>query len=99
MSRYSVQTVWSLTSDGVDVPRRDREFVEHSVPGVRALPGFVQGVWARSTDGQRSYNTMVFEDRDSADALIAQIENNMPRSAAAGVHLESLQILDVVVCA
>jgi hypothetical protein len=99
MSRYSVQTEWSLTSDGVDVPRRDREFVEHIVPGVRALPGFVQGVWARSTDGQRSYNTMVFEDRDSADALIAQIENNMARSSAVGVHLESLQILDVVVCA
>ena len=98
MSRCSVQTVWTLTSDGVDVPSRDREFEERIVPGVRGLPGFVQGVWARSTDGQRSYNTMVFEDRHSADALIAQIETNKPRSAAAGVHLQSLQILDVIVC-
>ncbi|MDQ2710613.1 MAG: hypothetical protein M3Z25_24640 [Actinomycetota bacterium] len=99
MSKCSVQTVWILQSDGADVPTRDREFEDRIVPSVRALPGFVQGVWARSTDGQRSYNTMVFEDRHSADALIAQIETNKPRSAAAGVRLESLQILDVIVYA
>ena len=99
MSKCSVQTIWTLSSDGVDVPARDREFEERIVPGVRALPGFVQGVWARSTDGRRSYNTMVFEDRHSADALIAQIETNKPRSAAAGVHLQTLEILDVIVSA
>ncbi|MEP7089786.1 MAG: hypothetical protein ABI776_06710 [Nocardioidaceae bacterium] len=99
MSRCSVQTVWTLESDGNDATTRDREFEERIVPGVRTLPGFVQGVWARSADGQRSYDTMVFEDRHSADALIAQIETNKPRSAAAGVHLESLQVLDVIVCA
>jgi hypothetical protein len=88
-----------LTSDGVDVPSRDRDFEQRIVPGVRALPGFVQGVWARSSDGRRSYNTMVFEDRDGADALVSQIEDNRPRSNAAGVHLESLQILDVIACA
>lgn len=99
MSKCSVQTVWTLGNNGVDLESRDREFEERIVPGVRALPGFVQGVWARSTDGQRSYNTMVFEDRDGADALVARIEDNKPRSAAAGVHLESLQILDVIVCA
>ena len=96
MGKCSVQTVWTLTNDGVDVPSRDREFEERVVPGVRALPGFVQGVWARSTDGLRSYNTIVFEDRHSADALLTHIETNKPRSAAAGVHLESLEILDVV---
>lgn len=99
MSKCSVQTVWTLGSHGVDVERREREFEERIVPGVRALPGFVQGVWARTTDGQRAYNTMVFQDRHSADALLAQIEDNTPRSAAAGVNLESLQVLDVVACA
>lgn len=99
MSACSVQTVWTLTSDGVDVPARDREFEERIVPGVRTLPGFVQGVWARSTDGQRASNTIVFEDRHSADALIAQIETNKPRSAAAGVHLQSLEIMDVIISA
>jgi len=98
MSKCSVQTVWTLKSEGVDVPSRNREFEERIVPGVRALPGFVQGVWARSTDGQRSYNKMVFEDRHSADALIAQIETTKPRAAAAGVHLESLEIMDVIIC-
>ncbi len=41
---------------------------------------------------------MVFEDRHSADALIAQIETTKPRAAAAGVHLESLEIMDVIIC-
>jgi hypothetical protein len=99
MSKCSVQTVWNLSSDGVDVPIREREFEERIIPSVRALPGFVQGVWARSADGQRSYNTMVFEDRHSAGALVAQIEANKPRSSAVGVHLESLQVLDVIACA
>ena len=79
-------------------PAETAKFEERIVPSVCALPGFVQGVWARSTDGKRSYNTMVFEDRHSADALVAQIENNKPHSAAAGVHLQSLEILDVIVC-
>jgi hypothetical protein len=99
MSKCSVQTVWTLQSDGVDVPARDHEFEERVVPGVRALPGFVQGVWARSTDGQRSCSTMVFEDRRSAAALIDQIQSNTSRSSAAGVHLQSLEILDVIVSA
>jgi hypothetical protein len=99
MSKCSVQTVWNLNNDGVDVPTREREFEERIIPGVRALPGFVQGVFARSTDGQRTHHTVVFDDRHSAEALVAQIEDTKPQAAAVGVHLESLQIMDVVACA
>jgi hypothetical protein len=74
MSKYSVQTVGNLDSEGVDVPTRDRELEDRTVPGVRALlrfvQGFIQDLWARSTDGQRSSNTMRFEDPHSAAALI-----------------------------
>ena len=96
MSKCSVQTVWTIASENVDVAARDQEFRDRIVPGVQALPGFVQGVWARSADGTRSYNTIVFEDRHTADALIALIEGNKPHSTAAGVHLHSLEILDVI---
>jgi hypothetical protein len=97
MSEYAVSTVWSFADQGVDVAARDREFRERIIPELQQLPGFVHGLWARTPDGSRSHNTLVFDDRGGADALVAHIERNKPHSAAAGVHLESLEILDVVV--
>jgi hypothetical protein len=74
MSKSSIQTAWNLDIEGVEVPIQDRELQDRMVPGIGALlgfvQGFVQGVWARSTNGQRSSTTMVFEDRHSAAALI-----------------------------
>jgi len=96
MDRCAVQAVWTMAIADIDVEARDRELQERIAPGVRALPGFVHGVWARSADGTRSHNTIVFEDRHAAEALISQIETNKPYSAAAGVHLHSLEIMDVV---
>ncbi len=95
MSRCAVQIVWIMVNHDVDVAARDRHFDDQIAPSVRALPGFVQGVWARSADGNRTYNTIVFDDRIGADTLIDQIETNKPFSAAAGVHLHSLEVLDV----
>lgn len=94
--KCSVYAVWTLANDHSDVDARDRELRDRIIPGVRALPGFVQGVWARSADGTRAYNTIVFEDRDGADALIAHIQLNRPFSTAAGVHLHSVEIQNVV---
>jgi hypothetical protein len=68
MSKVSVQT--ALEGEGVDVPTVDRELEVRFVPGVLALLGFVQDVWARLTSGRPSDNRMVFEDRHSAAALI-----------------------------
>ena len=70
MSKSSVQTVWALEGEGVDVPTVDRELEVRVVPGVLALLGFVQGVWARFAGGRPSDNGMVFEDRHSAAALV-----------------------------
>ncbi|WP_454084172.1 hypothetical protein [Georgenia sp. Marseille-Q6866] len=99
MSRCSVTTVWSLSDDNVDTASRDRQFRERIVPELQALPGFVHGVWARTPDGSRSQQMIVFENHRSADALLAHIEANKAESAAVGVHLESLEILDVVASA
>lgn len=96
MSTCSVHTVWALATKNVDVAARDRQFLDQIIPSVQGLPGYVHGVWARSTDGSRGYNTIVFDDRRNAEGLLAQIEDNMPQSAAAGVQLESLEVMDVI---
>lgn len=96
MSACSVYTVWTLSTEGVDVAARDRQFLDRIIPGVQGLPGYRHGVWARSTDGTRGHNTIVFDDRHGADGLLAHIEDNQPHSAEAGVHLESLEIMDVI---
>ena len=87
MSACSVHAVWALAMKDVDVAARDRQFLDRIVPSVQGLPGYVYGVWARSTDGSRSYNTIVFDDRRSAEGLLTQIEDNMSQSTAAGVQL------------
>ena len=99
MARCAVQAVWTMAGTASDPHARDDELRDRIAPGVAALPGFVQGVWARSVDGTRSHNMIVFENRDGADALVAHIEQNKPYSAAAGVHLHSLEMMDVVVSA
>ena len=70
MSKSSVQTVWSPDSEGVAVSTPDRELEDLILPRARTLVGFIQGVWARFTDGQRSSSAMTFQDRHSAAALI-----------------------------
>jgi hypothetical protein len=97
MSKCVVQAVWTVADENVDVAARDREFKKYIVPGVQALPGFVQGIWARSADGTRSHGAFVFDDRRGAEALIDQMESNASRSDAVGVRLQSLETLDVTV--
>lgn len=96
MSKSAVLAVWTMVGEGVDTIQRDDDFRARILPAVQALPGYVRGVWARSADGTRSYNTVVFENQEGAEGLIAQIEDNKPYSSAAGVHLHSLEVLDVI---
>ena len=96
MNRYAVQAAWRMADEGVDATRRDEELRTRIIPEVSALPGFVHGVWARSEDGARSHHTIVFEDRAGAEALVAHVEKNMPYSTAAGVYLESIEVMGVI---
>ena len=96
MARCAVQAVWTMSNVGSEAQAGDAAFLETIVPSIEALPGFVQGVWAFSADRTRTHHTVVFEDREGAEALIAQFESNKPYSSAVGVHLKSAEIMDVV---
>ena len=93
---HAVQAVWTMDTVGVDTASRDREFVERIIPSVQAMPGYVDAVHARSVDGIRSYATIVFDGRDGAETFKGHVTKDLSRAIAAGVHLHSLEILEVI---
>jgi hypothetical protein len=63
---------------------------------VSSLPGFVEGRWNRSPDGVRAYNTMVFDDQAAAEGFVGYVRGDIPAASAAGVHLHSVELFDVI---
>ncbi len=96
MGHHAVQAVWTMDTLGVDTAGREREFVERIVPSVRAMPGYVDAIHARSADGIRTYDTVVFDGRDGAEAFVKSATTDLSSAIAAGVHLHSIEILDIV---
>ena len=45
---------------------------EQVVPNAKASPGFVSGVWARSRDGRNGHSVVLYENEESARAVLAQ---------------------------
>ena len=96
MGHHAVQAVWTMDMVGVDTASRDRELVEQIIPSVRAMPGYVDAIHARSADGIRSYATIVFDGRDGAEAFMGNVTRDLSGAIASGVHLHSIEILDVI---
>jgi hypothetical protein len=97
MGHHAVQAVWTMDTQGVDTASRESEFVERIVPSVRAMPRYVNAIHARSADGIRTYDIVVFDRRDGAEAFIRNATRDLSGAIAAGVHLHSIEILDVIV--
>ena len=96
MTNHAVLAVWTLDNHNFDPVERDKLLTEDVVPRVSTLPGFVEGRWNRSSDGARAYNTVVFDDQAAAEGFVGYVRGDMPAASAAGVHLHSLEILDVI---
>jgi hypothetical protein len=67
---------------------------EHIVPAVSAEPDFVAGYWTH--DGERNYNTLVFETREAAENRAADVRSNAANQAAFGLVVESIVVAEVV---
>ena len=65
-------------------------------PRVRTLPGSVEGRWNPSPDGVRAYNTVVFDDQAAAEGFVGYVRGDVPAASAAGVHLHSVELFDVI---
>ena len=96
MTNHAVLAVWTLDNHNFDPVVRDKLLTEEVVPRVRTLPGFVEGRWNRSPDGVRAYNTVVFDDQAAAEGFVGLVRGDLPAASAAGVHLHSLEILDLI---
>jgi hypothetical protein len=96
MTNHAVLAVWTLDNHNFDPVERDKLLTEDVVPRVSTLPGFVEGQWNRSSDGARAYNTVVFDDQAAAEGFVGYVRGDVPTASAAGVHLHSLEILDVI---
>jgi hypothetical protein len=64
------------------------------VPAVSQEPGFVAGFW--TNDGERSYNMIVFQTLDAAEARAADVRGNAANQAAAGLVAERITVAEVV---
>jgi heme-degrading monooxygenase HmoA len=51
------------------------------VPGVKAMPGFVSGTWARSADGTKGHSLIIFESEEAAKAAAEQARQSTPPEA------------------
>ncbi len=96
MSQQAVQMIWTMDTTGVDTAGRDRDFVERILPSIEAMPGYVAAVHSRSANGVRSYGTVVFDDSAAAEIFMGHVTRDPADSIAAGVHLHSIEMLDVI---
>ena len=99
MPNHAVLGVWTIYLHRYDPVVDDRQLTTEVVPRVSAVPGFVEGRWNRSPDGSRAYSYIVFHDLPTAEQFLGFVRSDMSGAAAAGVHLHSLEILDVVATA
>jgi hypothetical protein len=66
---------------------------ETVVPQVKAMDGFVRGVWLRSTDGTMGRGVVLFETEEQARAAA----DSAPRPPAGGpVDFQGAEVVEVV---
>jgi hypothetical protein len=66
---------------------------ERIVPAVSQEPGFIAGYWIN--DGERSYNTLVFDSREAAEIRAADVRGNAANQLAAGLVAEQITVGEV----
>ncbi|MGP3921024.1 hypothetical protein [Nonomuraea sp. 10N515B] len=67
---------------------------EHIVPNVSAEPGFVAGYWTH--DGQRNYNTLVFDNKEAAERRADDVRGNAAGQASFGIIMETVVVAEVL---
>ena len=80
----------------VERPQSDehlRFLRERIVPAVSQEPGFIAGY--STNDGERSYNTLVFDSREAAEFRAADVRGNAANQAAAGLVAEQITVAEV----
>lgn len=64
--------------DGERVGEAETMLNEQVVPAVKAMPGFVSGIWARHLDNSAGTSLLVFDSEESARAAVAAAQAMAP---------------------
>jgi len=80
-------TTMELKGDRFVLGRNQDCDVVLNVPAVSREPGFVAGY--RTNDGEHSYNMIIFDSREAAEARAAGVRGNAAGQAVAGHHCHS----------
>jgi hypothetical protein len=82
---------------GIDLEKaEDAEAMLHKqvIPDVKAMAGFVSGMWARSEDGTRGHSVAVFDSEENAKAALAQAKQGPPPEAPVKIlYAEMYEVL------
>jgi heme-degrading monooxygenase HmoA len=63
------------------------------VPGVKGMPGFVSGTWARSADGTKGHSVVIFETEDAAKAAMEQARATPPEAPVKMLYTEIYEVM------
>ncbi len=92
-SMYAVVGAWIMAEGRWEEQLRGLH--EQVVPLVRQSPGFVAGYWLGDRATDKTYTMITLEGEEAARCFRAFVEGNPANRERAGVHLESLTILEV----
>ena len=82
---------------GIDPARADLAtglLHEQVVPNAKASTGFVSGTWARSEDGTRGHSVVLYDDEESAKAVVEQAKQGpFPGAPVTVLYAEVYEVL------
>jgi hypothetical protein len=88
--------IGTFKMDTAQYDTQRRELEERIVPMVKHQPGFVSGTWSYDKKAGRSYSNIVFDTETSARKLAEFLQGQAQVQNAAGVHLESITVAEVL---
>ncbi|HUQ39695.1 MAG TPA: hypothetical protein VM030_06035 [Acidimicrobiales bacterium] len=66
------------------------------LPGVRHAPGFVSGIWTRTSDGTGSTVVVAFTSGEAATDFLRSVNGNAEGQAAVGMTLDEATVVSVM---
>jgi hypothetical protein len=89
---HAVVATWEL--DAARILRTAPILHQVTIPQVKETPGFIRGVWLRTSDLTRSINVLIYDSEEHALAAKARAEQ--PMHPEAPVRLLSAEVFEVL---
>lgn len=91
---YALVSLWQLDESRHE--EQQRTLRERIFPGVRQLPGFVEGYWTYNHNNGKSAGFAVFDTADRAHEQKNAIECQAEEQKQAGVQFELVWVQEII---